>query len=242
VKGSKLVTIQYAFNDPVELRDWKPDAASEDFRGWSKQRHLGALVEMTGRVAWRGAIKGEAALEVAVAGGGSGMLSSVLATNANFVLYDRGRPWDGWLCGIGTRPFGMDKFNVQRPGQKPVLTEFPCHVVARCRGGSQAQAEFLFGSHGPFVPPGNFKVAVTVKKRQLTMYLGIGSGQLKQLTAHPIADAEMQGGLAVETWSDTITIDEITLRGEIDEAWLKTEALERARAELAPAVTAKDGK
>jgi len=55
--------------------------------------------EMTGRVVWRGAFKGDAQVEALVRTVASNGLVATPA-NANFVLYDKGTPWTGWFVGV----------------------------------------------------------------------------------------------------------------------------------------------
>ncbi len=233
-KGLK-VRITYDFNDPGEAKDWKPAVEEEAFKS-SSVKHAGTVYEFRGRVLWRGAFKGDLAFEAAVMKGGSSSIDLFVGHNANFFIYDRGRPWDGWLCGVGTRPPGLDKFNLSKNASKNANALFDCpsHMVARAKG-SQSLTEFLFASRGPHVPAtGGFRVAVQVRKRTLAMTL---MGKL--LATVPIPEADMQGGIAIQPFDDTLALDELKLAGEIDEKWLEAEALVRAEAELAGASAAK---
>jgi hypothetical protein len=224
VSKKKVLDLTYNFSDPAELADWVPQK-DEAFLG-SSVKQVGSAAEFTGRVAWRGALKGEFGFEAAVVSGGQN-------ASANFVFYDRGHPWDGWLVGIGATIPDLTIFQLSKnaPQRSTPAFEFPSHLVARMKG-SLAQTEFLFGARGPIAPSsGGFRLGVGVKKRILTV-----SFMSKVLTQIPILDEkDMSGGIVVQPWMHNLVLEEIHIQGEVDEAWVKTEAAARAEAELAAA-------
>ncbi|HVY60112.1 MAG TPA: hypothetical protein VHF22_00605, partial [Planctomycetota bacterium] len=222
----KVLDLTYSFTDPAELEDWVPQKKDETFAG-SAVRKVGSAAEFTGRVCWRGALKGEFGFEAAVASGGQNV-------SANFVFCDRGHPWDGWLVGIGATIPDITIFQLSKnaPQRSSAAFEFPSHLIARMKG-SLAQTEFLFGARGPIAPSsGGFRVGVGVKKRIMTVtYLG---GKI--LAQVPVLDEkDLSGGIAVQPWGHRLVVEEIHIQGEVDEAWVKTEAAARAEAELAAA-------
>jgi len=222
VEGSGTrVRVRYDFDGAAELADWKPAKDGEGVDG-SYVTRVAKGVEMRGRVAWKGAMKGEIAVEVGFLTGGGGDL------NANVMVFDRGRPWEGWLCGVSTHIPGVDRFNIAKGAPKGAgaLFDAPSHMIAGLRGDKD-KAEVLFAARGPAVPTSGFRMSVTVKKRVLQVML-MG----KPLAAVVIPEADMAGGIAIQPFDKKVLVEDVRVAGELDPGWLRTEALRMADVEL----------
>jgi hypothetical protein len=136
----------------------------------------------------------------------------------------------GWLCGVSTHIPGIDRFNLSKSAPKSpgALHDAPKHVIVGHRGGNKAAGEFLFASQGPPIPGGGgYRMTIAVKKRILSF-----SVMGKPLASIVIPEADMSGGVAIEPFDSDVLIEDIRIAGELDEGWLKTEAMRMAHQEL----------
>lgn len=231
-KRGQKVTITYGFHEPAEAQDWQPDTKSADF-GSSAVNLLPGTIEVTGRVVWRGAFKGDVTLEAQVrTAGQTGGVGWYQAANANFVLYDRG-PWTGWFCGVGaqptgvTAPFALAKGTAVRGNQ---TFETPSHMIGRSQGNFNA-TDWWWASRGPGVPGAEpYKIEIAARSHRLVMGLSIKGGNA--MAPIPIAAEDQQGGIAIVPFGSKITVQSVKLEGTIDPAWLDKEASERAKLEF----------
>jgi serine/threonine-protein kinase len=224
-KRGARATIAYTFADAREAQDWRAATGDPGFDK-SKVTPIPGACEMTGRVVWRGAFRGDVTLEAVVRTAASSLVSGTPA-NANFVLYDRGAPWTGWFLGIaaecpGEKTYRLAKEAVVRPGG---AFGAPSHVIGRSLG-SFGRTDWLWASRGPAVPGGEpFRVEIAARSRRFA------ASFLKQQVAVPFPADDAAGGVAIVPFAAKVTIEEIRLQGVIDEDWLEAEAKARADTE-----------
>lgn len=222
-KRGQRATVSYTFNEAKEVGDWFADAKVPGFE-MSRATWLSGSCEMTGRVVWRGAFKGDAQLEASVRTVASNGLVSTPA-NANFVLYDKGAPWTGWFVGVAATCPTASNFHLspQAPVKPGAMFAMPCHMIGRSQG-TFATTDWLWASRGPAVPGGTaYKVDILSKNHR------IAAGFLNTpIPSLPIPAEDQEGGVAIEPFGSKVNVDSVRLQGVIDEAWLEKAAAARA--------------
>jgi hypothetical protein len=229
-RGRGRVRIHYRFEDAEELNDFTPVVidAVKAYRE-SSVRRVAGYGEFKGRVVWRGQVRGDVSVDLALPARRN-------QRNVNVVLYDTGL-WDGWLCGLrmdaeGNRTYMTSPNAPLRPNWSFKL---PAHVVARL-GGTPRDTEFLFAAKGPPIPVAKTPARFSVRSRKLTLSMG-GAAISPSI---PVPADETHGGITLLPGEDALRLLELRISGTIDPAWLEEEARRRAATEVDGALAKAD--